>query len=170
MDEALQRLLDKDEIVGALLRYTRGLDRLDIDAIRSAYHADSLEHHGTFNGTSHDFAEYVTTKGVTRYERTQHHLSNTAIEFDGDTAYVETYFVALHTRPDGNSGFVLDSMGGRYIDRFERRDGGPWLIADRTVVHDWTDARPLAAVAAWQGLYIDSQRGQDDLVYLRAKA
>ena len=31
---------------------------------------------------------------------------------------------------------VLETFGGRYVDRFERRDG-EWRIAHRNLVHEW---------------------------------
>ncbi len=38
--------------------------------------------------------------------------------------------------PNRRRGVVLETFGGRYVDRFERRDG-EWKIAHRTVVHEW---------------------------------
>jgi len=39
---------DKEEIRDALFRYCRGIDRGDAAMMRSAYHADAIEHHGDF--------------------------------------------------------------------------------------------------------------------------
>jgi hypothetical protein len=74
---------------------------------------------------------------VERYSGTQHTISNTSIELVGaDTAYVESHVCARHLRED-EDGPVMETFGGRYVDRFERRDGD-WKIADRVVVHDWS--------------------------------
>jgi hypothetical protein len=51
-------------------------------------------------------------------------------------------------------------MNGRYLDRFERRNG-EWSIARRMVVNDYTDARVLHDL---DEPYPLSQWGQDDLV------
>jgi hypothetical protein len=38
---------------------------------------------------------------------------------------------------------VVNLFAGRYVDRFERREG-EWRIARRTVVHDWSRQLPAA--------------------------
>ena len=57
---------------------------------------------------------------------------------DGDIAQVESYVLAWHPVYDEQAGRETHALaGGRYLDRFERRDG-EWKIADRRVVLDWT--------------------------------
>ena len=41
MNEALQRLMDKDEIRDVMARYCHGVDRADWDLVRSTYHTDA---------------------------------------------------------------------------------------------------------------------------------
>ena len=48
---------------------------------------------------------------------------------------MECHVCARQRRIDGDQ-TVLETFGGRYLDRFERRDG-EWRIAHRTVVHEW---------------------------------
>jgi hypothetical protein len=52
----------------------------------------------------------------------------------------ESYFIVFHPYTPG-AGEVehIAFVGGRYLDRFECRDG-EWRIADRKVVLDWTRA------------------------------
>ena len=57
---------------------------------------------------------------------------------------------------------------GRYLDRFERREGS-WGIVHRHAVYDWTERRP-AADAHWRsGPVVDllerGQRGEADASY-----
>ena len=90
------------------------------------------------------------------YRATQHRLTNTFIEFEGDdTANVETYVLADHHHdPDGVE--VIDSFAGRYIDRFERRDGR-WAIVSRSLRRDWTRRDPITGHMG--GQFVDSDRG-----------
>ena len=88
------------------------------------------------------------------YSRTHHQLGNTLIDFDGDShANVETYFTAFHrVRPRsdplaGDQAFDNEmdySVGGRYIDRFELRDG-EWKIVQRTGMTDWVRIEPATS-------------------------
>ena len=50
MTEALQRLIDKDEIRDVMARYCRGVDRADWDLVRSTYHTDAYDDHGDYRG------------------------------------------------------------------------------------------------------------------------
>jgi hypothetical protein len=99
-------------------------------------------------------------------------LHNSIVEFDGDTARVETYFVAYHlsTAPADQAHLYL--FGGRYVDRFERRDGA-WLIGYRVVVRDWSVQHRLSADElhrqADEALRFDpGRRDRDDLGYRAA--
>lgn len=40
---AVDDLLDKQAIGEVVLRYCRGIDRLDLDLVRSAYHCDGVD-------------------------------------------------------------------------------------------------------------------------------
>jgi ketosteroid isomerase-like protein len=125
--DATQILLDERAIYELLTRYSRGVDRCDEELLRSCYHPDATDDHGWFKGLGIDFAGEV----VARHKGgpiTQHSISNVRLDVRGDVAYGETYVTLRTTGPNGEpvSGF------GRYIDRFERRDG-EWRIADRKV-------------------------------------
>jgi hypothetical protein len=51
---------------------------------------------------------------------------------------------------------VLHTFSGRYIDRFELRDGA-WLIASRTLRNEWSNVEPVAA--PMRGTWVASGRG-----------
>jgi hypothetical protein len=96
------------------------------------------------------------------------------IEVDGDNAYAETYFSAYHRmRAKGDplaASNAYDTemdflVGGRYIDRFQRREG-VWKISHRTGLTDWTRVEPPSS----QGFSdtpaeLQGQRGAADLVF-----
>ena len=162
MDERLRSLLDKQDITEALLRYCRGIDRLDADLIRSAYHLDATDDHGLFKGRAVDFVPWVISV-LPRLEVTQHKLGNVQIDLQDDLAYVESYFLAVHV-PRQHA--VEEYTYGRYIDRFERRDGA-WRIADRKVVQDFTTVHPRGEPYRHEAHFVRGARDKTDPVYAR---
>jgi hypothetical protein len=163
VDDDLQRLLDERAIERRLIDYCRGVDRGDAALVASVYHPDGIDDHGSFKGLGAAFAEYVTRRLAERYEATMHTIANSAIEFRGpDIAHVESHVCARHRRSEGE-GVILETFGGRYVDRFERRDG-EWRIAHRLMVHEWDKAERVEP-AFPPGRYIAGSRGRDDASY-----
>jgi hypothetical protein len=123
------------EITDALHRYCRGIDRMDADLIRSAYHSDGYDDHGdAFRGHVEDYITWVLQVLSERFDSTMHTLSNISIDEDGGTASVESYLIAYHVTRGGGS---LKVFGARYLDRFEDRPGAGWRITHRTLVSEW---------------------------------
>ena len=54
-------------------------------------------------------------------------------------AVAETYGISHHRSDDPDPRRNL-TVGFRYLDRLERRDGGPWLIARRIATTEWVTA------------------------------
>jgi hypothetical protein len=135
-------LADHLEIQQVLYRYCRAVDRGDAALLKSVYHPGAIDRHGGFEGTGEAFADFLVPSMDTAPRVGQHHITNMIIELDGDRAEVESYFLALHPLADEAVGCRHVPVTGRYLDRFERREGR-WAIADRTVVLDWS-AQPLA--------------------------
>jgi hypothetical protein len=127
----LQELWDRKEIEETLLRYTRGLDRLDLDLYRSAFTADGTDNHGPAKSPD-EFLEEWMPKQDGR-EVTEHIVSNLTIEIDGDTAHVESYHLVAVKQKDED---VVNLHAGRYADRLVRQDGA-WRIAVRVVMPSW---------------------------------
>lgn len=140
---SLELLLAKDAITDATRRYCRGIDRCDADLVKSSYHPDAFDDHGTFKGNAWEFADLVT-KSLTRYLATMHATMNhsiTDIDLAAGTAKGEMYVTAYHLREaDGKK--IIDIWWGRYIDEYSRRDGD-WRISSRVVVHEWTMVQPI---------------------------
>ena len=141
----LEELAARAEIHDVLLRYCRGLDRVDMELVRDAFHPDAwIQFPKSLHvGTADGFVEFLTNE-MPRFVRTQHFLGNSLIEFDGpNTAYVETYLHADHQGSQSHhwtGSFV--KLWARYIDTFERREG-KWLIARRELSVDWMYKYPL---------------------------
>jgi hypothetical protein len=170
-EHSLQRLLDKDAIRDALYRYARGVDRGDWDLLRSTYHPDAIDEHGDFKGSVDGLIEWLD-KRFAGVDNSTHFLGNCLIEFAGpDLALVETYFVSRRLRPPVGGESTLAGPGdamsreawGRYVDRFERRDG-EWRVARRTVVLE-ASSTALARGGARSSPLSWGRRDRTDHVY-----
>jgi len=129
-------------IEDALRSYCRGIDRLHAPSITAAFHPGAvLVDYGPTSSTIEQFADYAVAALGKRFAATQHRISNVTIEIDGDHARVETYVLAYHVE-EGDGGRRLHTFSGRYIDRFEERDGA-WKIARRTLRNDWSNVVPM---------------------------
>jgi hypothetical protein len=124
-------LIDMEMIRQALAAYARGIDRQDYDLVLSAYWPDGWDAHGLVEGVPAAFADFV--QKVWPKLRMQHLMGQSYIELDGRFANVETYFVAHQHSVESGGEYVL---GGRYIDRFEKREN-LWKVLRRNVVYDW---------------------------------
>jgi len=125
------------QIRKVLLRYARGIDRLDLDLVRTCYHPDATDSHGSFHGTVDEFLTWVE-RVLRRYDATMHLLGNPLVELDdaGTAALVETYGIAFHRAAGGPPERNLVT-GFRFIDRFERR-ADEWRIARRVATTEWS--------------------------------
>ncbi|MGE4238831.1 nuclear transport factor 2 family protein [Ramlibacter sp.] len=149
MDTSIQTLLDKDQIRDVMLRYCRGVDRRDWEAVRATFFEDGHDDHADFHGVRDEFVAWVSERhndpGVLK---SAHMLSNMLIEFASpEKAVVETYFMAkleLAQEAGGHREMLAKGLGagnaavevlGRYVDRFEKRNG-VWKVAKRRTVFD----------------------------------
>jgi len=129
LETKLRELVDRDAIHQVMLRYCRGLDRLDRALVRSCYWDDAIEDHGSYIGQPDDFIDWADQTTLAHLY-TQHAIMNHFCELDGDDAYTETYYQFTGVR-ETPPHFIST---GRYVDHFQKRPGpnGPeWKIADR---------------------------------------
>lgn len=141
-ESRLQDLLDRHDIHQVLLRYARGLDRMDAALARSCYFDECIEDHGRFVGMPDDFIAYWSAIAAT-YVSAQHSITNHVCDLQGDDAYCETYYIFTAVAPQPPHFFST----GRYIDHFQRRDG-EWRIANRVTIVEGTFDLPESAVTA----------------------
>jgi hypothetical protein len=167
MNDAVQQLVDRAQIVEVLNRYCRGVDRCDEAELAAAYHTDGTDDHGTFSGSGADFAAWACKGGKRFWSASHHTVHNVIVDWlGGDVAHVESYVLAFNQRaddverPDGGSGRV-EVFAGRYLDRFERRDGA-WLISHRQALRDvvtvldaesWAELIPVGGRMPEDALY-----------------
>ena len=158
----IRRLLDKEAIREASLRYTRGIDRHDDDIMAQAYHPDATDDHGGYIGDPAGFIAHSKKAHSGDWNVHHHYIGNQTIDLDGDTAHVETYFLAALRRKTG----PVDIVGGRYVDRFERREGR-WAIADRVCLVEWNGELKPAQTPADPSLYMHGTWDRNDVSYQR---
>jgi len=99
--ELLDELAARRDIHLLLLRYCRGVDRLDRELIDSCYHDDSWDDHGHWTGPGPDFGEFIVRSLTERAIITSHTIGNSLVEFESATiAKGETYTMAYLRRQD----------------------------------------------------------------------
>lgn len=133
----LERLEAESAISAALHLYCRGIDRRDSAIVSNVFWPDAMVEYGMFTGSALEFANSIVgwfeSGGV---HNTSHLIGSVSISIDGELAFSEAYLHAHH-RLTSADGKLYDSViGGRYHDRFERRDG-KWRIISRRLVFDW---------------------------------
>ena len=163
----MKRAKPNSQIRSALTAYCRGVDRLDVESLTAAFHPGAtLEGYGPKAYPIERFAPFAMQALPQSYEVTQHRLSNTTIERDGDKARVETYVLAFHVtaaQATADGARQLVTFNGRYIDDFEAVDG-VWRIRTRRLRHDWSSTDALGAPMA--GVFQSGARDRSDAVYL----
>jgi hypothetical protein len=132
--EELKAFLHREKIRDCLVRLARGEDRRDAALIRASYWPDSTSDYGVFSGNFDAYLAWVVP-GSPAIPVTQHVLGQSVIALDGDVARVETQVIAYH-RIDVGEEERDTVIGGRYLDRMDKR-AGEWRIAQRTMLYDW---------------------------------
>lgn len=163
LEQAVRELKDRQEIYDCLVRYCHGVDKFDRDMIRSAYHDDAVDDHGEFVGPVDDFIDWALNYHATHQKRTMHAIHTHRCELDGDTAHTETYwtFYALNKQEPHHT-----RAYGRYVDRFEKRDGR-WGIVARYCLLTGLDAVQDAQAMAGDAYFVPSTRDTSDPAYMR---
>jgi SnoaL-like domain len=134
-------LLDRQDILDCLVRFARSMDRLDRELFLSAFHLDAVIAAGEYVGgpvAMWDWAFQLHTLGQSA---THHNLLNHSCEISGNEAHTETYYLFVGRNRDDTNWIA----GGRYLDRFERRNS-VWKIALRTTVIEWSGMVPTMAI------------------------
>ena len=138
----LDALESREAIARLISDYGHAFDNQDEGLLASIWHDDARfdlgEPFGAFTGPD---AIVDGARGLWKEVPFQHHwMANVAIDLDGDQATTVTALDCFVTSLEAGPSMV----GGRYLDRFERRDG-VWKFVDRkfemayfTPVGDWT--------------------------------
>lgn len=142
MSQQMQLLLDKQAITEVIYRYARSMDRLDRELGYSVFWPEAVADYDEqmYVGTGSGFVD-MCMEAHLGFLSHSHQFSNILITVDGDTATSETYG-DVTLRRQGEDGRFIDIRNmGRYVDRWERRDG-EWRIIDRKYLHDFDETNP----------------------------
>lgn len=80
---------------------------------------------------------------LNRYAATMHFNGQSTIALDGDRATGESYCMAHHLSVGADGERTLMIAAIRYDDVFVKQQGA-WLFAERRLMVDWIETRPLA--------------------------
>lgn len=143
----LERLVDRQDILDCLTRIARAVDRSDRELFLSGFHDDAVLDAGGFVNAPGRVFDGARTGHEHGQASTLHNLLNHTCEIDGATAHTETYFFFTGVNRDGTNWVG----GGRYLDRFERREDG-WRIAFRYTLMEWSGFVSPATVPLFDNL------------------
>lgn len=164
--QQLQTLVDKEEIRQVLALYCRAIDRLDLELLKTVYHPDGVDDHGSFSGNAHEFAEFIIKELRNAIIDGMHTVTHSVIDVDGDMATAESYYIAIqrcHGSVEKVAAFFGDRYaqekqkegtvdkpqdyfcGGRYLDVLEKRDGR-WRIRHRKITNEWSVIQPSTQI------------------------
>ena len=142
VDEArIQMLIDKQDIYELMCRYTRGVDRFDKELVQSCFWPDAttifpLSADSAFRGQYSDYLD-IDAETWRPYTAQQHYLCNHLSQVDGDQALGETYQFSFYWKVPGDDPKLNSQNSGRYIDRYQRRDG-EWRIIHREFIRNFS--------------------------------
>ena len=164
-DKILQTLIataDRQAIENVLGTYCRALDRLDLELLKSVYHPDGFDDHGSMKLNAHEFADKIIVKMKNETVYGLHTLTQTIIDVKGDKATSEATYIGLHIVAGGGesigtffgpsyleaqrkAGMVAKRhvymCGGRYLDVLHKRDG-LWKIFHRRMTNEFAICQP----------------------------
>jgi 3-phenylpropionate/cinnamic acid dioxygenase small subunit len=129
---SLREISDRIQINDLLTRYTVAIDTKDWNLLDTCFTPDATVDYTTSGGTKGSYPEVRQwlEKALAVFPMTQHFISNTTVEFDGDRARTRTYVINPMGFPKEDGSLHIFTVGAYYVDTLVRTDAG-WRIADR---------------------------------------
>lgn len=128
---------DRIEILDCVNKQSRSHDRHDrhdAELMTSAYASDGIDEHGPDVIPGPEYAAWANGRHSMVFADHLHNITTHTCDIDGDEAHAESYAIGTMVGRDGKT---LAFMGGRYLDRLERRDG-TWKIVVRRCTIEWS--------------------------------
>jgi hypothetical protein len=167
LEKQLRYLLDRQAILDCVARNARGCDRHDSELLASSYTADGTDEHGYEVNPGSKYSDYANKTHAAGSIHNLHNITTHSCEIDGDVAHCESYVIGLFFNKDGKTARLI---GGRYIDRLERKPNGEWGIALRRSTAEVLlsgDASILSSPFFAKMGYLTGNRDQRDPSYQR---
>ena len=129
----IEDIIAEQAVRKAATCYSRGVDRSDLDLLKSAFHEDAEVKYGSYDGHHAEFCKIVVD-GQADMDYTTHTVVNEYYDIDAsnNTGKGEIYVLAFMAA--GGSEYLV---AGRYIDNYECRMGD-WRISSRQYIFDWS--------------------------------
>ncbi|EME19515.1 nuclear transport factor 2 family protein [Rhodococcus triatomae] len=124
----LRTIADRIEITDLLTRYAQAVDTKDWSLYRTVFTADAAIDYTTAGGPAGSLDEVVTQLApmLDLFARTQHFVSNIAVDLDGDTASVQAMFFNPMIVSEASDGVPAKQFycGGWYHHELVRTEDG----------------------------------------------
>jgi len=127
IEERLAYLEDRLAVQEVVMRHCRGVDRHDVELMNGCYWPDGVARYGPVVINAPEYGEWSNGAHEGRFKLHSHNITNVNTDVEGDTAYCESYVLAMFLSPDQQRASLV---GGRYFDQLEKRDG-EWKISVR---------------------------------------
>jgi hypothetical protein len=166
IEAKLREMEDREAIHACIRRNARGNDRFDAELTDSSYHEDAIHELGERQISGREYGEHANHGHALISDATMHTVAMHSCEIDGDVAHAESYVIGLFADPGGEMSRML---GGRYIDRLEKRDGEWRIVVRRATVEVAMEGKavlPNGKSPPGSG-YLMGDRDRSDLSYAR---
>jgi hypothetical protein len=156
-DPLLREMLDEYQLRKLVHGYCRAVDRGELESLKDMYHHDAEDVHGGFStGSADDFIGRLAAARP-HLRSMQHNVTTVNFAIDGSAAEGEIYTIATHTLNAGDRDVDV-IVGGRYLDKYEKRDG-TWGFIERSIVTDWAHVNDPSTVEFGHPITRDTPRG-----------
>lgn len=154
-------LADKQAIRELIYSYCRAVDQLDVPLGHSIWHDDGYADYGKdyYQGPGKGVIDLICEHHLGLLSHS-HQVTNILIELNGDDAGSESY-VSGTMRMERDGKLFHLGVWGRYLDRWQRRDG-KWGLLHRVVVFDHQELRETTDMP---GHGLPPSRDRDDPSY-----
>ena len=132
MPLSLQEISDRIEIQDLLIRYTVAIDEKDWEKLDTCFLPDAKVDYTTSGGIKGEYPEVRAwlAKALAPFTMSQHLISNSTVELDGDRAKTRTMVYNPMGVPRKDGSLHIFTVGAYYDDVLVRTPEG-WRIAER---------------------------------------
>ncbi len=127
-----REISDRLQIQDLLTRYTVAIDTKDWNLLDSVFSADAHCDYTSAGGVKGPYPEVRKwlEKALAPFPMTQHFISNTTLQLDGDRATARTYVINPMGFGKADGSLQVFTVGAYYNDELVWTDAG-WRIAER---------------------------------------